>query len=47
MSPEDLRRFRAEGLDHVAPTVQLNLNLRGMGLSATLEINERSARDWP
>ena len=44
MSPEDLRRFRAEGLDHVAPTVQLNLNLRGMGLSATLEINERSAR---
>lgn len=44
MSPEDLRQFRADGLDHVAPTVQLNLNLRGLGLSATLEINERSAR---
>ena len=26
-----------------SPTVQLNLNLRGLGVSATLEINERSA----
>ncbi|MCH8489629.1 MAG: aminotransferase class I/II-fold pyridoxal phosphate-dependent enzyme [Oceanicaulis sp.] len=33
----------APGLETVSPSVQLNLNVRGLGLSATLAINERSA----
>ena len=33
-APSDLQEF--------SPSVQLNLNVRGLGLSATLEINERS-----
>jgi aspartate aminotransferase len=45
MSPLDHKpaQFHADGLDMVSPDVQLNLNLRSLGLSATLEINERSA----
>jgi len=33
----------AGDLQSFSPSVQLNLNVRGLGLSATLEINERSA----
>ncbi|MCC5996612.1 MAG: aminotransferase class I/II-fold pyridoxal phosphate-dependent enzyme [Oceanicaulis sp.] len=33
----------ALALQSVSPSVQLNLNVRGLGLSATLAINERSA----
>jgi aspartate aminotransferase len=45
MTPADGEptEFRATGLGQVSPDVQLNLNLRSLGLSATLEINERSA----
>ncbi|MCP2669945.1 aminotransferase class I/II-fold pyridoxal phosphate-dependent enzyme [Maricaulaceae bacterium EIL42A08] len=45
MTPADGEptEFRATGLNHVSPAIQLNLNLRSLGLSATLEINERSA----
>ncbi|MBL4539037.1 MAG: aminotransferase class I/II-fold pyridoxal phosphate-dependent enzyme [Oceanicaulis sp.] len=38
MSPKDIQAPQA-----FAPSVQLNLNIRGLGLSATLAINERSA----
>ena len=38
MSPQDIK-----APDAFAPSVQLNLNIRGLGLSATLAINERSA----
>ena len=38
MSPRDI-----QAPDAFAPSVQLNLNIRGLGLSATLAINERSA----
>ncbi|KAA5801035.1 aminotransferase class I/II-fold pyridoxal phosphate-dependent enzyme [Alkalicaulis satelles] len=34
----------AAALQSVSPSVQLNLNVRGLGLSATLAINERSAQ---
>ncbi len=45
MTPADGEpvEFRAQGLNQVSPDVQLNLNLRSLGLSATLEINERSS----
>ena len=45
MTPADGEptEFRATGLNHVSPAMQLNPNLRSLGLSATLEINERSA----
>ena len=38
MSPRDI-----QAPEIFAPSVQLNLNIRGLGLSATLAINERSA----
>lgn len=38
MSPKDIK-----APDAFAPSVQLNLNIRGLSLSATLAINERSA----
>lgn len=44
MDDEDLpARLTPDDLTTYSPSVQLNLNVRGLGLSATLAINERSA----
>ncbi|MGJ3230607.1 MAG: pyridoxal phosphate-dependent aminotransferase [Oceanicaulis sp.] len=40
---DDTTPAPASSLQAFCPSVQLNLNVRGLGLSATLEINERSA----
>lgn len=39
----DVTRLGEDRLHTYSPSVQLNLNIRGLGLSATLAINERSA----